>query len=115
MRLHYDFFSSHCLWMNTILVAQYHGFFHEVQFFNFYCDLLTGRVKNLQIRVAMTAEKFDYEDPESVCTYSEPAFTLAEQRNLPCTRTISGRYVRFELLLTSASYLEMIEVEAHGF
>lgn len=48
-----------------------------------------GRVKNLQVRVAMQREEFDAEVPDSVCAYSEPPFDQGTVRDIP----VPGSYL----------------------
>lgn len=78
-------------------------------------NIVTGRVRNLQIRVVMDSAELATHSEKSICAYSEPPFALAEIRDLPCTHLISGRYVRFITFLTMDTMDEFNAAEIDVF
>jgi len=71
---------------------------------------ITAILQNLEITVSMNMESY------GLCAYTETAFWFGEARLVPCTKLVSGQYVRVQKLTNgSLDYLEILEFEVYGF
>lgn len=75
--------------------------------------LFVDNLKNVEVKVAMLVEQLDSES--SLCAYDPQPYTATVSRRVVCERLIVGQYVRLQMMIDYADYLQFSEMQVHGF
>lgn len=75
--------------------------------------MFTGELNSLEVRVGSPERELKSQD--SFCAYDEQKYDIGDSNTITCGRIMVGQYVSLQMLTETAAYLQILEMEVHGF